>query len=475
MGRLGETVGRSGWVWLAACLAAAAQEPCAPRPNGLVDGGWTSERIELRDGRHLRGLIESEDDLWTYVLQIEQPAGRPMFAVIRPVEKAKIKAVTRLEPAAREALRRHVEQFVHRAQIEAGAMEAVRLESRGRDAPLRYCYQGRWFSLESTLDDQASRRVIVRMEQLFTAYRQLLPQRTAGPRLVRVLVFGSMEEYRDALERFGLKAMGPRAVFLPATNVVIAGSEINRIAAEVAKVKAEHDKLQAELDQYRKELPGRLERIGDQLRRQGNSPSQIRNVLNTEKRKADETIKQKELEIKQLERRNEKSFDAVAAHTLRSLSHEAFHAYLDNYVYPRSCHDVPAWLDEGLAMIFEEGFLESGVLRLGAVHRIALKTLKADLAGREPLTIERVVQAGQREYLGSGEGSFDRPNRYYCYAWGLAYYLTFERRLLADPALDRYVDARSKELAPAQRLEQLVGMPLAKFETVWHKYIQELR
>ena len=42
----------------------------------------------------------------------------------------------------------------------------------------------------------------------------------------------------------------------------------------------------------------------------------------------------------------------------RRLAHEAFHAYLETYVYPRQAYDVPRWLNEGLAQTFEAGLLE---------------------------------------------------------------------------------------------------------------------
>ena len=63
------------------------------------------------------------------------------------------------------------------------------------------------------------------------------------------------------------------------------------------------------------------------------------------------------------------------------LYHEAFHAYLRNNVYPRQKYDVPPWLNEGLAVIFEGGLLEGNTLRVDAPNPVALKKLKADMAG----------------------------------------------------------------------------------------------
>ena len=42
---------------------------------------------------------------------------------------------------------------------------------------------------------------------------------------------------------------------------------------------------------------------------------------------------------------------------------------------------MPPWLNEGLAVIFEGGLLEGNTLRVDAPNPVALKKLKADLAG----------------------------------------------------------------------------------------------
>lgn len=448
-------------------MPALAQGPAAPAPLAQI-GTWASERVLLRDGRIFQGLIESEDDAWVNLIQIEQPAGRPMYLVIRPIERAAIRAIERLGPVEWTKLQRQIEQFRNRAQIEAGAMEAAGLQPAVKAGRASYRYQGKWFVLESTVDEEITRRLIVRTEQIFTAYRQLLPPRTVPAKPLEVLVFGSLEEYHAHLSTFHLAIANP-AVFLREPNRVVMGTEVTRFAAEHAKIRAQHRDLQADLKQLQAQLPANLRSVAAQLRRQGYGDSDTKSVLLAEKRKAGERIKQKEAEIKRVERENEKLCDRIVGQLLTRLYHEAFHAYLANYVYPRAGHQVPLWLDEGLAMIFEEALPESGALRLGAPHRGALKRLQRDLAGPSPLSVEEVLTAGPQEFLATHSAAAEQSNRYYWYAWGLAYYLTFEKRLLADPALDRYVAPHAASLPPSQRFERLVGMPLAQFERVWQK------
>ena len=61
------------------------------------------------------------------------------------------------------------------------------------------------------------------------------------------------------------------------------------------------------------------------------------------------------------------------------------------------------------------------------------------------------------------------------YAWGLVYYLTFEKHLLGTAALDQYVEPAAAAKAPVERFEQLVGMPLPRFEAEWRQFVAKLR
>ncbi|MEN6493064.1 MAG: DUF1570 domain-containing protein [Thermoguttaceae bacterium] len=463
-----------GWeIALGLSMPVAAQAP-APTSEPPQTGVWASERIALRDGRVFQGLIESDDAAWVNLIQIEQPAGRPTYLVIRPIERVAIRAIERLPPAERTRLQQRIEQLRSRAEIEAGGMEAVALQAVLVEGLLHWRYQGKWFTLDSTVEEELTRRLTVRLEQIFTAYRQLLPPRTTPKRPLEIRVFGSLEEYRAGLKAYGLTLANP-ALFLREPNVVLAGTDVTRFAVEHAKIKAEHRGLQAELKQLQAQLPASLRNVAAQLRRQGYGDSDAKSVLIVEKRKVEDRIKQKDAEIKRVERQNEKLCEQITGQLLTRLYHEAFHAYRENYVFPRQDHRVPLWLDEGLAMIFEEALPESGTLRLGAPHRDALKHLKSDLAGRLPLTLEQVLTAGPTDFLVVPAATDENANRYYWYAWGLAYYLTFEKRLLADPALDRYLAPDLQPLAPTGAFEELVGMPLVRFETVWQRYIRTLR
>src|SRR5690606_37718104 len=130
---------------------------------------------------------------------------------------------------------------------------------------------------------------------------------------------------------------------------------------------------------------------------------------------------------------------------------ETFHAYLDDYVYPEKQFDVPRWLNEGLAQIFEAGLLEADILRIDAPSAERLAKLQADLRGRQSLHIGDLLAADQTAFLVPHADRGQTSQRHYLYSWGLAWYLTFDQSLLGTERLNRYVSKESGKLDPQVR------------------------
>ena len=458
-----------------ASLLAAWSLPCCPAAAQLLSvRDWPTERVELLDGRTYQGLIESEDQAWVNLIQIERRQGRPMHLVIRPIERSAIASLLRLKPSQREQLRLQIERFRSQARIERGHRDAIRLGLAEKDGIHYRTYRGKWFSLDSSADDPITRRVILRIEQIFTAYRQVLPPQREPSRPMRVVVLGSMTQYRKYLERLGLQIENP-ACFIEDGNLVVAGSELATFAAELAKVNADHDRLREELDRMEKRMAVKLAADARQLRESGTPAEQIKKLLLVKRAQFEREIKQIRDRLNRVDSVNARKFDAVTRAMFTRLNHEAFHAYLENHVYPNKEFSVPRWLNEGLAVIFEGGLLECDTLRVDAPNRVALGRLKADLGGQQPLSLKELLDADQQRFVVAHNGTSAEAARYYVYSWGLAYYLTFERRRLGTPAMDEYVRRKTEDAAPSERFEKLVEMPLDELEPQWREYILKLR
>ncbi|NIP84408.1 MAG: hypothetical protein GTO03_02155, partial [Planctomycetales bacterium] len=130
-------------------------------------------------------------------------------------------------------------------------------------------------------------------------------------------------------------------------------------------------------------------------------------------------------------------------------------------------YDVPRWLNEGLAQVFESGLWEAGVLRLDAPDPALLAALQADLQGAQPLPLGELLAAPVAQFLVRHGQQAGRSHRLYLYSWGLAYYLIFEGRLLDSAALEHYLGAGQGQGDPQARFEALVKMPLGKFQAQW--------
>lgn len=432
------------------------------------------ERVELFDHAPYEGLIESEDDAWITMIQIKRLPGQPMHLVIRPIDRRLVSAVVRLEPAQKAKLRQEIERFRNRAAIEAGRMEAVGLEPFAAEGNHYQRYRGKWFTLDSTADEATTRRLIVRTEQIFAAYRQILPPRTAPKESPRLVVFGAMGEYQAFLARLGLKIHN-RACFIGDKNTVATGTELARLVSLMAKINTQNEQLRRQLKDLEKRLSDRLREVGDRLKRDGLPNNEIARLLTLERRKFEEQNKKLRDELSRSDRESAKIFNQNTRQTFARLYHESFHAYLENYVYPHRQYNVPNWLNEGLAVMFEGGMLDGDTLRVDAPNVVALKKLKEDLNGEQPLPLEKLLAAGQADFLPTNEAAQTAADRYYVHAWGLAYYVTFEKRLLGHPSLLRYVQPAEPAAEVAQRFQQLVDLPLDRFDKEWREYILALR
>ena len=157
------------------------------------------------------------------------------------------------------------------------------------------------------------------------------------------------------------------------------------------------------------------------------------------------------------------------------LAHEAFHAYLETFVYPRRVYDVPRWLNEGLAQTFEAGLLEADTLRIDTPNAAALARLQSDLRGASPLELADLLNAGSETFLSAHAADAQAASRMYYYSWGLAYYLAFEQGVFGTPQFDAYLNPAEGGKSAVERFERLVGKSLPEFQVEWRAAMLNLK
>lgn len=444
------------------------------QPPQPASDEWPLETIRLKDNRSLRGLVQSQRDGEIEFIEIVRPPGKPMFGILHPFQADEVESLTMLPPPEHDTLSRRFEQFRHRAMIEAGRMESLEFEAIERAEQKWLVYRGPWFTLESTADDETTRRCVVRIEQTFRAFRMLWPPRIYDARNLRVVLLGSMDEYRTYLGTYGLEIENP-AYFSLAQNQIVAGSDLSQYSSELARVRAQNEATRQSYLELGKELPARLSELARELRTRGYDRNEIRDELNARRAAWQTELKAMERKLAEINRRNDARFADVTAEMFRRLSHEAFHAYLENYLYPHERHDFPRWLNEGLAQIFENAQLEAGALRVDAPPPDLLGSLQAHLQQEEGPLLEPFIRNEDAQF--APQHGRREVDRHYVYAWGLAYYLSFEHHLLRGDRLDDFVAPVHQRTAreTVARFEALTGTKLPEFEVQWRTAMLQLK
>jgi hypothetical protein len=469
----------SGWncgLGFAQDTSAATSAPASDTRTLAAD--LKLERATLREGTKYEGLVQAESPETVEFLEVRRLPGRPMYLMLRPLAREDIQDLERLPADAQAELRERLEQFRRRTLIQGREIDDLELTSKQQSGQTIWNHAGAWFTLESTANEQMTRRLGVRLGQIFTAYRQLLPPRREASDRVHIRIFGSTAGYQAALKQLGF-VIGNPAVYLADRNLILAGTELDRFDAELARVARQHEQIRKELEAQIAEVPVRVKKLGEELEAAGVGASERLRIVLAEQRKWSDQRKALASQIAAIDRANEAKFNELTQRMFTRLAHEAFHAYLETDVYPSQQYDVPRWLNEGLAQVFEAGILELDSLRIDAPNLDALEKLQADLRGSQPLRLEELLTMSSSSFL-AAHGDVtrtgpERSSRAYYYSWGLAYYLAFERGIFDDPAFETYISSAAANEDPVKRFESLVGMPLAEFEETWRAAMLAIR
>ncbi len=426
---------------------------------------WPLEWVELNDGTKYGGFVQEQRDEEIDFVEIHRPPGKPMFAVVRPIPQDEISRIVSLSDADRADLMQRFEQFRHRVWIEAGRMERIALDERVVDGHPYHTYDGPWFRLESSADRGMTRRCVVRVEQVFRAYRHIFPPRRRPDGKLRVMLLGSMQQYERYLKDAGFRVSAP-AFFATSENLVVAGSDLNRFAQRLAQVNRQHAEIRKRYRRARSDFAARMKDVARRLGDSGLGEAEIEQEIRIRTLNWEREYESMMHRLQVADLQNEAAFAALTRTMFARLYHEAFHAYAANYLVPPSQAPLPRWLDEGLAQIFESGQLESGTLRIDAPDPDRLRRLQDAIRRDDLPSVRSVISASDQAFV--EERPTAEVQRRYLVSWGLAYYLVFQVDLLGSERLEQYVKNEG-DMDPAARFTQLIGMPLGKFEKSWRE------
>jgi hypothetical protein len=440
---------------------------CAADPPGGDD--WKYDVIHRKKGKPLCGLILEDGPASIKYLCIVRKPGAATVIMHDEISRAEIERIDRLGAADRASLEERVKALrKEREELDAHlkaldptgktpAADKVALMEAPWPADERaraVAYESAHFRLVSTARAEVVQLAATQLEQVYHAYTRALPPRVEKAEPTTILLTQSRAEYVALIRDGGHNLLNP-AFYDPAKNRIVCGSDLQAKADQVEELHQHHVKQLKEVDTREAELREAYK---------GAIPAELTARLEASRQ-----------QIKAADEQNREQFNRMRRRLFQRLYHEAFHAYLANFVYPRDGGELPRWLNEGLAQIFETAIFEVGGLRVGHADKERLEAAQKALAKGELMPLGELLKSGPKQFQVAHADDKQAADRHYLASWALAFYLTFDRKLLGTRALDEYVQALQRGADPQEAFRALVGVPLPEFEKQFQQYVKQLR
>ena len=441
-------------VVLLACPAFAAPPPPAPTD-------WAFDVLHLKSGVVHKGLILDEGEAGVRFRIVRRAPGRPTVWLTCAFGRGEYERLEKLTPEARAELKAKLAEIDPAA--EGRRLEKLDLKPAAwlgkENAALRY--DSDYFTLVSDAPEEIVRRAADRLENVYAAYARYLPPRRDSGTPTIIHVHQTLDGYRTA-QPVGANFRNP-AFFEPGANRVVCGTDLQKLGDDLARARVQAKQALDELSKQEAEV----------RRLYGKKPELERHLL---------PVAENRGRIRQAGRANEAAFDRATQQLFRVLYHEAFHAYVGSFVFPHAAKDgpprpgeLPRWLNEGMAQVFETAVFEAGELRVGHADRERLTATTDALAGKGLTPIAELLAAGPTAFAVVHGGRRPDSDRAYVTAWAVASYLMFDRHVVGTAALDAFVTAVNAGTDPVRAFESFVGQPAAEFEKALHLWLKRLR
>ena len=95
--------------------------------------------------------------------------------------------------------------------------------------------------------------------------------------------------------------------------------------------------------------------------------------------------------------------------------------------------------------------------------------------GESLVSLSDLLVSGKDSFIASHTDKKAAADRAYLTSWALAYYLTFERRVIGTPEFREYLIAVNSGGDPRAAFAKLVEQELPAFEKDWHAYMLRLQ
>jgi hypothetical protein len=430
---------------------------------------WKYDKVYRKRGDFYQGLVFERGGAEVSLWYIVRKPGRSTVFYRVSLAKDDIDRVEMLPDDEHEILRRRFEALreEHRQMPDLfKALQSDKTAIPGADKiqfaeeawpgdakTKALVYRSSHFKLVSNGPRRIALVAASQLEQVYAAYVRFLPPRAKGEPTT-ILLPQSRDDYQMLVHSQGRTLLNP-AFFDPNKNQIVCAFDWQNMRAKLESIHRQHLALRQKVNACEAELNKAYK---------GSIPTELKAEL-TEKRR----------QIQAAETHNQEAFARAQKRLFHRLFHEAFHAYLLNFVYPPREGELPRWLNEGLAQIFETAVFEVGELRIGHADKERLLAVRQALSKNALLSLADLLRSGPKQFQVAHDSDKQLSDRYYLASWALAFYLTFDRKMLGTSALDTYVRQLKRGGDPLDAFRELTGQPLGAFERDFLHYLNHLR
>jgi hypothetical protein len=157
----------------------------------------------------------------------------------------------------------------------------------------------------------------------------------------------------------------------------------------------------------------------------------------------------------------------------RTLQHEAFH----QFAFSAISQDLPPWLNEGLATVFEEGIFMGRSFSLGQVPPRRVRQIQADIKAKRLIKFDKMMKMSLDDWAVALSGEGTRGSIQYNQAWAMCQFLIFSGKPGEPTYRKRFLDLLSRihsGEAPEEAFKEAFSDNIDGFQSRFLEYARTL-
>ncbi|MDP6381160.1 MAG: DUF1570 domain-containing protein, partial [Phycisphaerae bacterium] len=158
-------------------------------------------------------------------------------------------------------------------------------------------------------------------------------------------------------------------------------------------------------------------------------------------------------------------------HILTVLRHEGFHQFAATFIG----RQIPIWLNEGMAVFFENSEWVGGVLKIGLVPVGRLRGLKQARAGGRFIRLSKMLLMSDRDWSDNVRTGADREGLQYAEAWSMVHFLVYGDKGRYRRRLESYIRKVADGKTGERAFREVFAGDVKGFEKRWLAYIDGLK